>query len=482
MDHTPNLGLPYIMAAQAQKHVTHNEAIRALDAILHLAVHDRDLTGPPASPADGDRYIVAASATDAWSGHDHEIAAFQDGAWMFYPPREGWIAWLSDDNAAVVWDGTSWLPLATGTGGGGPGPNPALLGINASADISNRLAVSSPASLFSHEGDGHQLKINKALASATASTLYQNGFSGRAEIGLTGDDDFHFKVSADGDTWHEAIVIARGTGAVTFPNTVSGGGGGRQLLTAPRTYHVDISAGSDTNTGLTSGAAFATIQKAIDTVASLDTGIHDVTIRIAPGTYTAPNNLKPLSGAGRCYIVGDEALPSSVIISLASGTCFNADSVYAIYHLRGMQLQTAAGGYGIKAAGHSKVYYRNMNFGACTNGHMYAENGGNIEADGDYSISGNAPYHWLVSVGTIQAVGRTITLTGTPVFGSASTQSFASGLRTGAIVTINNTYTGSATGRRYFASGNGLVDTNGAGANALPGSTSGSTVTGGEYA
>lgn len=300
-------------------------------------------------------------------------------------------------------------------------------------------------------------------------------------MGLTGDDDFHFKVSADGITWNEAIVIARNTGAVTFPNTTPGGGGGRPLLTGPRTYYVDGAAGSDTNTGLTSGAAFATTQKAIDTAASLDTGIHDITIRITPGTYTAPNNLKPLSGAGRCYIVGDEALPSSVMISLASGTCFNADSVYSIYHLRGMQLQTAAGGYGIKAAGHSKIYYRNMNFGACTNGHMYAENGGNIEADGDYSISGGGAYHWLVSAGAIQVVSRIITLTGTPVFGSASSQSFASGVRTGAIITINNTFSGSAMGRRYFASGNGLVDTNGAGASALPGSVAGSTVTGGEY-
>jgi len=479
MDQTPNIGLPYIMAAQAQKHVTHNEAIRALDAILHLAVRDQDQATPPASPADGDRYIVAAPATGAWSGHEHEIAAFQDGAWMFYPPREGWIAWLEDDDAAVVWDGSSWLPLAAG-GGGGPGPDPALLGINATADINNRLAVSSPASLFSHEGDGHQLKINKAMASATASLLYQTGFSGRAEMGLTGDDDFHFKVSADGTTWNEAIVIARNTGAVTFPNTAPGGGG-RQLLTGPRTYHVNVVTGSDTNTGLTSGAAFATIQKAIDTAANLDTGIHDVTIQIAPGTYTAPVNLKPLSGAGRCHIVGNEANPSSVIISLASGTCFNADSVYSIYHLRGMHLQTAAGGYGIKATGHSKIYYRSMNFGACTNGHIYAENGGSIEADGDYSISGGGAYHWLVSAGTIQVVGRTITLTGTPVFGSAGSQAFASGLRTGAIITINNTFSGSAMGRRYLASGNGLIDTNGAGASALPGSAAGSTVSGGEY-
>ena len=55
-DITTHLLLPYILAAQAQKHVTHNEALRLLDAIVQLSVLDRDLTVPHASPADGDRY------------------------------------------------------------------------------------------------------------------------------------------------------------------------------------------------------------------------------------------------------------------------------------------------------------------------------------------------------------------------------------------------------------------------------------------
>ena len=57
-DTTTKLLLPYILAAQAQKHVTHNEALRMLDGLVQLSVLDRNLTAPPASPADGDRYIV----------------------------------------------------------------------------------------------------------------------------------------------------------------------------------------------------------------------------------------------------------------------------------------------------------------------------------------------------------------------------------------------------------------------------------------
>jgi hypothetical protein len=226
VDSTPNLGLPYIMAAQSQKHVTHNEAIRALDAVVQLGVLDRNLGAPPSSPAEGARYIVAASPSGAWSGHAGKVAAYQDGAWMFYTPSEGWIAWVADEDIAVVWTGSAWGSLATGEGGGGGDGEGDFdtLGINATADSTNRLTVAADATLLNHDGDGHQLKINKAEAGDTASLLYQTGFSGRAELGLAGDDDFHFKVSADGATWKEAIVIDRASGEVSFPFTSLGEG------------------------------------------------------------------------------------------------------------------------------------------------------------------------------------------------------------------------------------------------------------------
>lgn len=217
VDDTQNLKLPYIIAAQAQKHVTHNEALRMLDAIVQLAVLNRDLTTPPASPAEGDRHIVAAGATGAWTGKDDKIAAWQDGAWAFYSPIEGWLAWIGDESLLSVWDGATWTVASSGSSGG-TNPVP-LVGVNATADTTNRLSINSPASLFNHEGSGHQQKINKAAVGDTASQLYQTNFSGRAEIGLTGDDNFHFKVSPDGTTFHESIVIDNDDGRVTFPNS-----------------------------------------------------------------------------------------------------------------------------------------------------------------------------------------------------------------------------------------------------------------------
>ena len=72
---TPNLNLPYLLAAQSQKHVTHNEALRALDSLVQLSVLDRDLAAPPSAPAEGDRYIGAAGSRGAWAGKTANIGA-----------------------------------------------------------------------------------------------------------------------------------------------------------------------------------------------------------------------------------------------------------------------------------------------------------------------------------------------------------------------------------------------------------------------
>jgi hypothetical protein len=82
--------------------------------------------------------------------------------------------------------------------------------------------VRSPGTLFDHEGGSHRLAVNKAASSETASILFQEAYSGRAEIGLAGDGGFALKTSADGAAWHDALRADPLTGRVTFP----GGAGG----------------------------------------------------------------------------------------------------------------------------------------------------------------------------------------------------------------------------------------------------------------
>jgi hypothetical protein len=108
MSDSPLLGLPYLAASQAQKHVTHNEALSMLDGLVHLAVASRALAAPPPSPADGARYLIAASPTGDWAGHEGQMALRMEGVWAFFTPREGWRLWVADEDTLITFDGTSW--------------------------------------------------------------------------------------------------------------------------------------------------------------------------------------------------------------------------------------------------------------------------------------------------------------------------------------------------------------------------------------
>lgn len=108
---TPNLSLPFIMPAQAQKHVTHNEAIEVLDMIVQLTLEAAGTTVPPVAPAEGQSWAVGASASGDWAGKDDMIASWRGGGWMFVAPNEGWMAWCKDAGALKVRSGGSWQTL-----------------------------------------------------------------------------------------------------------------------------------------------------------------------------------------------------------------------------------------------------------------------------------------------------------------------------------------------------------------------------------
>lgn len=216
MSQTPLLALPLLQASQAQKHVTHNEALKILDAATQLSVLSADLTDPPSSPAEGDRHIPAPGPTGAWAGRGGDIAIYADGAWQFFEARQGWRADVIPTGATLRFDGSIWEDVSPDL------QNIDTLGVNATADATNRLAVASDATLLTHDGDDHQLKINKATLPDTASLLFQNGFSGRAEMGLAGADDFSIKVSSDGSTWYDGLTLSHGNGNASIgTNTIA---------------------------------------------------------------------------------------------------------------------------------------------------------------------------------------------------------------------------------------------------------------------
>lgn len=114
---TPRLGLPELTSGQAVPETTVNEQVRGLEGFAgHAVFIDRDLATPPGSPADGDMYLVAASPTGEWAGHEDEIAYRLNTAWTFYTPFEGLTAWVNDENVLIGYDGSAWNVLSSPSG------------------------------------------------------------------------------------------------------------------------------------------------------------------------------------------------------------------------------------------------------------------------------------------------------------------------------------------------------------------------------
>ncbi len=110
-DTTPRLGLPYIAASQAQKHVTHNEALLLLDIFAGIIpAESRALTAPAGGESDGDAYILGGSGTGDWAGFDeNDIAIMVDGAWRQISPSTGMLATVGDEGGIIVrWSGSAW--------------------------------------------------------------------------------------------------------------------------------------------------------------------------------------------------------------------------------------------------------------------------------------------------------------------------------------------------------------------------------------
>lgn len=209
-DLTTRLEMPYLMPSQAQKHVTHNEALRRLDQLVQLVLQDSAAEVPPGTPGEGMVYGLGAAPQGAWAGQGGQLAAFDDGAWHFFTPRPGWLAWdlsTGPQGQLRAWDGSAWQDAAP--------EQLAQLGIGTAADAQNPLAAAGAATLLTHAGAGHQLKINKAGPAETASLLFQSGWQGHAEIGLTGSNALAIKVSADGSSWSEALRVDPATATLT---------------------------------------------------------------------------------------------------------------------------------------------------------------------------------------------------------------------------------------------------------------------------
>jgi hypothetical protein len=193
MSDTVHLELPFLEAAQAQKHVTVNESLRRLDALVHLAVKGRTHASPPLSPADGDRYIVAGGATGAWAGADGKVAAWSDGAWTLFTPGIGWRAWDAGAGEFVMHNGAGWS-REPGGGSGATSPHGATTGLGMV------------------EGD-HTIVagVTNDTSFAIPDRAIVLGVTGRVLNAITGAASWNLGVAADGGRYGTGIGVGAGS-------------------------------------------------------------------------------------------------------------------------------------------------------------------------------------------------------------------------------------------------------------------------------
>lgn len=217
-DISSSLSLPFILPSQAQKHVTHNEALRILDAVTQLTVVADDQATPPASPADGTRYILDAGGVGAWAGHDAEIALFDNGTWRFFVPRTGWRSYVINRDVLVVYDGSEWVDLDSGEL-----EDVEAFGLGMNSLPESPFAAKLNAALWTalYQADGGTGDIvktfNKEAAGNDAGLVFQHDFTTRGLFGLFGTDDLRIATSVDGTAFHDGLIVGGATGIVDQP-------------------------------------------------------------------------------------------------------------------------------------------------------------------------------------------------------------------------------------------------------------------------
>lgn len=120
MPGTARFALPLLGIAQAQKEVTHNEALTLLDALVQPVVEAGPQNAPPLTPATGQGWIVGDAPSGAWAGEAGALALWTTGGWRFIAPRDGMRTVRSSDGAVLRFAGGAWVEpdaLASPAGG-----------------------------------------------------------------------------------------------------------------------------------------------------------------------------------------------------------------------------------------------------------------------------------------------------------------------------------------------------------------------------
>ncbi len=224
IEKTKNLGLPLLIPNQAQKEITHNEALIILDNLIQNTVITKNLNIPPQEPKTNDLYIVGENASDIWLNKDFQLA-FYDNGWRFIEPKEGITFWVKDEDCQYTYNGESWIItdeisnkkinlIELNDTEVNNLQNGEFLRFNGNKFINTK-------SLDNVENlSTNILNINKSEETATASCILQNNSISKAEFGLIQNDNFTLRISADGKNWNNSFIV-NSTGDIDFKKNIT---------------------------------------------------------------------------------------------------------------------------------------------------------------------------------------------------------------------------------------------------------------------
>lgn len=331
-DHSARLELPYLAAGQMQKHVTLNEALTRLDALVQTAVVSRTATAQPASPPDGALWILPAGATGVdWGARPMgTLVRAEGGGWSAVTAPDGLVVLVADAAELVVRHWGDWVPLGRRLG---EIQDLGRLGIGATADSWNPFLARLNNALWTareaaYGGTGDlRLTLNKEAAGDVLSLVFQSGYGGRAELGLVGDDDLRLKVSGDGSDWRDVFSVERATGRAIFAQ-----GAARRSVTAfsaSGTYTPPVWARSIEAVAVGGGGG-------------------------GGSGASGASGARPGGGGGGAGGVSRAGWPADLLgggltITVGAGGSGNADGADSVVSLGGAALLTGAGGVGGQA-------------------------------------------------------------------------------------------------------------------------------------
>lgn len=176
MTETTQLGLPLVQPAQAQKHVTVNEAFARIDALAQVTLSGSG-TDVPGVPEEGALYAVEAGAGGDWTGEDGRLALYLNGGWLFIAPQVGWRGWRADTGVSVAFDGADWVP------GGG------AFSANGAGFVQRSVEVDHPVGAGSTSVVSGFIPANATVYGITGRVLSDIGGAASLEIGVAGSSN-----------------------------------------------------------------------------------------------------------------------------------------------------------------------------------------------------------------------------------------------------------------------------------------------------